>query len=89
MKNKDVNFVIIAGCGVNKEFLNSVNLYGNILSIYEKSDVTGNCQAVFDDAEGINKRKEVMLQTGLAHGFIYRPMKEWIAPAVDWANKQQ
>ncbi len=89
LKNKDVNFVIIAGCGVNKEFLNSVNLYGNVLSIYEKSDVTGNCQAVFDDAEGINKRKEVMLQTGLAHGFIYRPMKEWIAPAVDWANKQQ
>lgn len=89
VKNKNVNYVIIAGCGVNKEFLNLINLYGNVLSIYEKSEMTGNYQAVFDDAEGLNKRKEVMLETGLAHGFIYKPMREWLIPTLDWANFQK
>ena len=86
IKNKNVNFVIIAGCSVNKDFLNLANLYGNVLSIYEKSDTTGSCKTVFDDAEGLNKQKEVMLETGLAHGFIYRPMREWLIPTLDWAN---
>ncbi len=89
LKNKNVNFVIIASCGVNREFLNLINLYGKVLSIYEKSDTTGNCKAVFDDAEGLNKRKEVMLETGLAHGFLYRPMREWLIPTLDWANYQK
>jgi len=89
LKNKNINFVIIAGCGVNEEFLKLVNLHGNVLSIYEKSDSVGTCQPVFDDAEGINKRKEVMLETGLAHGFIYRPMKEWLIPVLDWAHFQK
>ena len=89
IKNKNVNFVIIAGCSVSKEFLNLANLYGNVLSIYEKSDTTGSCKAVFDDAEGLNKQKEVMLETGLAHGFIYKPMREWLIPTLDWANYQK
>jgi hypothetical protein len=89
LKNKNVNFVIIAGCGVNEDFLKLINLHGNILSIYEKSDSVGTCQPVFDDAEGISKRKEVMLETGLAHGFIYRPMKEWLIPVLDWAHFQK
>lgn len=89
VKNKNVNFVIIAGCSINEEFLKMANLYGNVLSIYEKSDSTGSCKAVFDDAEGLNKRKEVMLETGLAHGFIYKPMREWLIPTLDWANYQK
>jgi Tol biopolymer transport system component len=89
IKNRNVNFVIIAGCSVSREFLNLANLYGNVLSIYEKSDVTGSCKQVFDDAEGLNKQKEVMLETGLAHGFIYRPMREWLIPTLDWANYQR
>ncbi len=89
LKNKNVNFVIIAGCGADRGFLKLVNLYGNILSIYEKSDVAGSCREFFDDAKGLNKRKEVMLETGLAHGFLYRPMREWLIPTLDWANYQK
>ncbi|HEX9962291.1 MAG TPA: alpha/beta hydrolase, partial [Pyrinomonadaceae bacterium] len=89
IKNKNVNFVIIAGCSVSREFLNLANLHGNVLSIYEKSDTTGSCKQVFEDAEGLSKQKEVMLETGLAHGFIYRPMREWLIPTLDWANYQR
>ncbi len=89
LKNKNVNFVIIAGCGADRGFLKLVNLHGNILSIYEKSDGPGSCQAFFDDATGLNKRKEIRLETGLAHGFIYKPMREWLIPMLDWANFQK
>ena len=89
LKNKDVNFVIIAGCGADPGFLKLIDLHGNILSIYEKSDSAGSCQAFFDDATGLNKRKEVMLETGLAHGFIYKPMREWLIPMLDWAHSQK
>lgn len=89
VKNKNVNYVILAGCGVNDEFLKLANLYGNVLSIYEKSDTTGSCQRLFDDAEGLNKRREIMLETGLAHGFIYKPMREWLVPTLNWANYQK
>jgi Tol biopolymer transport system component len=89
VKNKNVNYVIIAGCGAGEEFLKLANLYGNVLSIYEKSDVTGSCRAIFDDAEGLNKQKEVMLETNLAHGFLYRPMREWLIPTLDWAHYQK
>ncbi|HEY8558893.1 MAG TPA: hypothetical protein VIL74_00715 [Pyrinomonadaceae bacterium] len=89
VKNKNVNYVVIAGCGVNQEFLKLANLYGNVLSIYEKTDTTGSCAAVFDDAEGLNKQKEVRLETGLAHGFLYRPLREWLVPTLDWAHYQK
>ena len=89
LKNKDLNFVIIAGCGADREFLKLINLHGNILSIYEKSDSPGSCQAFFDDATGLNKRKEIMLETGLAHGFIYKPMREWLVHTLDWAHNQK
>ena len=29
---------------------------------------------------------EIRLQTGLKHGFIYRPLAEWIGPVVGWAK---
>lgn len=89
LKNRDVNFVIIAGCGADKGFLKLVNLHGNILSIYEKSDVAKSCREFFDDAKGLNKQKEVALETGLAHGFLYHPMREWLIPTLDWANYQK
>jgi hypothetical protein len=85
LKNRQVNFVVMAGC--YDEILSRVNLYGNVLSIYEESDGVGTCRKFFAKAAGLNRHKEVMLKTGLAHGFLYRPMKEWIAPAVEWATQ--
>jgi hypothetical protein len=28
--------------------------------------------------------REIVLRTGLGHGFIYRPLPEWVNPAVEW-----
>jgi hypothetical protein len=36
---------------------------------------------------GLSKRREVAINLGLGHGFLYRPHKEWIGPAVEWAKQ--
>ena len=87
LENPRVNFVIIAGCAADEGFLNLVNLHGNVLSIYERSDLAGSCQQYRRDATGLGDYKEVELNTGLRHGFIFKPLKEWIEPTVAWAQR--
>jgi pimeloyl-ACP methyl ester carboxylesterase len=86
LKNRDVKFVFIAGCAADPGFLDIVDLHGKVLSIYEKSDGAGTCEKYRADATGIAKYEELQLQTGLRHGFIYRPMNEWVEPAISWAR---
>ena len=59
---------------------------GRILSIRETSDdFTEPCPA-WAGAEGAPSLvvREIVLETGLAHGFLYRPLPQWIDPAVAW-----
>ena len=86
LKNRDVKFVFIAGCAAEAGFLDMVDLHGNVLSIYERSDRAGTCEEFRADATGIARYEELQLQTGMRHGFIYRPMTEWVDPTVKWAR---
>lgn len=90
LKNRDVNFVVLASCGNSSVYRNTkVDLWGNILSIYDFKDITGagTCQRVFGKSMGMNRHKEIKLRLGLGHGILYRPMREWVDPTVDWANQ--
>ena len=89
LKNKDVNFVFLAGC--NDDLLKrfpEIQFCGNILSIYEKSDDIGHSCAKFKKTTGlkISHYKEVGLNTGLRHGFLFKPLPEWIEPTIKWAD---
>jgi hypothetical protein len=79
--------LLIAACSADPEFLKMVELYGNILSIYEHSDVAQTCRDYRADATGIKDWKEIEVNTGLKHGFLFRPMKEWVAPTVAWGKR--
>lgn len=89
LKNKDVNFVFMAGCNqsVRQQFP-AIKFCGNILSIYETSDDIGHSCLAFknQDSSSISHYKEIALTTGLKHGFLYKPLPQWINPAVQWAN---
>ncbi|HKC66544.1 MAG TPA: hypothetical protein VKB86_23065 [Pyrinomonadaceae bacterium] len=87
LENRNLNFVFIAACSADEGFLKMVNLYGNVLSIYERSDLAQSCQNYRTDATGISEWKEVEVNTGLKHGFLYRPMKEWVEPTIAWAKR--
>jgi hypothetical protein len=87
LKNRSLNFVFIAGCSADEGFLKQVDWHGNVLSIYERTDRVGSCEKYRADATGVGKYEEKELNTGQRHGFIYRPMSEWIEPTVAWAMK--
>jgi len=87
LKNRDLNFVLIAACAADEAFLKLVDLHGNVLSIYERSDLAQSCQSYRMDATGINEWKEVAVNTGLKHGFLFRPLKEWTEPTIAWARR--
>lgn len=87
LENPKLNFVFIAGCSADDGFLRLVNLHGNVLSIYERSDDAGSCRKFREDATGLGNYKEVATNTGLKHGFIYRPLTDWIEPIVKWAQR--
>ena len=87
LKKRNLNFVFIAACSADEGFLRMVNLHGNVLSIYEKSDLAQSCRKYREDATGIRDWKEVEVNTGLKHGFLFRPMKEWTEPAIAWARR--
>lgn len=89
VKNKDVNYVFMGACDDEiYSKCSDIQYYGNILSIYEKSDSLngGSCKKFRDRSKTISRYKEIELNTGLRHGFMYRPIQEWLDPATKWAN---
>lgn len=92
LKNEYINFVIMGICHpeVVEDFKQSqVNLYGNVLSIYDSADdYAGSCQELFTSSEGksLSTYDEILLEIGTGHGILYQPLDEWILPAVQWAN---
>ncbi|MCM4158220.1 alpha/beta hydrolase [Gramella sp. AN32] len=87
--NPDLNFVFIASFR-NEDILNipEINYCGNILTIYEKSDPFGvSAKARVENSTcEIEHFKEIELNTGMNHGFLFKPLNEWIEPTIKWAN---
>jgi hypothetical protein len=83
LKNPQLKFVIMGGCwpDTHKEYSQLV-LMGKFLSIYEASDPHQSCLKLFEGRTTLTSSKEIMLNTGLSHGFIYKGYKEWIDPVV-------
>ena len=88
--NPDINFVFI-GCYQETDVENypEINFCGNILTIYEKSDVYGvsAIERMKTSKLKINTFEEIELNTNLKHGFLYKPLKEWIEPSKMWAKR--
>lgn len=88
LKNSAMKYVIMGACRPDtyKEYRN-IELYGHFLSIIESSDPHGTCSRIFEDQKQIKSHKEIILNMGLSHGFIYKGYKEWIDPIVKWFNE--
>ena len=89
LQNKEVNFVILSGCN-EAELRFDIDLYGNILSIFDENDqIASSCEKIFEKSSGLNAHKELKLKVGTGHGIVYKPLKEWIEPAVRWARGER
>jgi pimeloyl-ACP methyl ester carboxylesterase len=61
---------------------------GHVLSIREASDeLTEPCPSWKTEPGRLPalEAREIVLHTGLGHGFLYRPLTEWVDPVLEWA----
>ncbi|UGU17879.1 alpha/beta hydrolase [Sinomicrobium kalidii] len=89
MQNPDLNFVFIA-CFRESDMQNipEISYCGNILTIYEKTDPFGVSAIRRKEASRceIPYFREIELNTGMKHGFLFKPLKAWMKPAMQWAK---
>src|SRR6218665_2626139 len=87
LKNPQINYVLI-GCyqDWDIEELPEIQFCGNILTIYEETDSFGvtAIERKKTSKLPVPRFKEIELHTGLKHGFLFHPMKEWIVPSEKW-----
>ncbi len=87
--NSKLNFVFVASFrDTDIEDIPEINYCGNILTIYENTDPFGVSAIKRKENSDCKIRhfKELELYTGLGHGFLFKPLKEWIEPTIKWAN---
>lgn len=93
LQNPELRFVTLGACmSKNLEALvaeHGKRPAGRFLAFMEKSDeLSQPCPAWSAAAGGpALDVREVVLQTGLHHGFLYRPLPEWVEPAVAFASR--
>jgi hypothetical protein len=63
-----------------------LNLTGNLLSIYEASDVMGTCEELAARSK-LTSFKEISISTGLTHGAFFLPLPEWVTPLKEWIRE--
>lgn len=89
VRSPEVGYVILANCNDWVREHHPIDLHGEVLSIYEASDsVGGTCGPIFEQSNQLGKHREIRLETGLRHGFLYRPLKEWTEPAIAWTRRR-
>lgn len=85
LKNKKINYAILGMCAPNtyKSYID-LTLCGNFISFYESSDSHNSCSKMFEDKTCVEGFKEIELNMGNGHGFLYQPYKEWVHPLINW-----
>lgn len=91
LQNPDVRFVLLSPClstnipAVAAE--EGASAKGRILAVREESDVpSGTCPPWTQPATAELTAKEVVINTGRSHGFLYQPLSEWLEPVIAWAR---
>ena len=88
--NPHINYVFI-GSYQESDLVEmpDINFSGNVLTSYEKSDKYGVSAIKRKETSQlkINHFKEIELNTGLKHGFLYRVLDEWMEPSKKWAKR--
>jgi len=92
LQNPDVRFCVLGAClsqsvqGLLADERKAPS--GHVLAIREATDdSTSACKPWKTDLDSRSLvAREIVIHTGLSHGFLYRPLPEWVNPVVEWAS---
>lgn len=86
--NRQVNYALMGVCSDSSpRKYQQKKICGNFFSVYESSDGPGSCKELLFNRSCVSGFKEVKLNMGNGHGFLYQPYKEWLHPLVQWINE--
>ena len=79
LQNPEVKFVVLGAC-----------LSENARRIREESDESTRSCPRFGKSSGSKSLsvREILLRTGLDHGYLYRPLPGWVDPAAEFAKSR-
>lgn len=90
LRRQDINYVILAGLFEKCLTDENLKLYGNVLSIHDRSDKQSMTPTLyFQRSAGCGKFEKIVLSLDIGHGLIYRPIPEWVEPLVAWINADE
>lgn len=86
-----INYVLVAGNNDYQEANNDWEFHGQVLGIYDASDkIAGKNYDHWKNKKNFTtKFKQLEIKTNLGHGFLYKPIKEWIEPTKNWIKNQK
>ena len=86
--NRQINYALMGVCSDSSpRKYQQKKICGNFFSVYEMSDGPGSCKELLFNRSCVSGFKEVKLNMGNGHGFLYQPYKEWLHPLVQWMNE--
>lgn len=90
LNKQPINYILLGGNSDHTEKSFDWKLHGSILGIYEKSDRIAGKDYSYWIARSPDVRvfQQLQLNTGLGHGFFYRPIEEWLGPAREWIKEK-
>ncbi len=92
MNKTPINYILLGSNSDQTESQNNWVLHGNILAFYEESDqIAGKSYQYWINQKNREYKsfKQIKLETGLGHGFLYRPIDEWVKPTKAWIQRDQ
>jgi hypothetical protein len=89
LREKEINFVILAGLFEKCLIDENLKVCGNVLSIHDRADKQSMTPEVyFQRSAGLGKFQAIVLGLDIGHGLIYRPYRDWIDPFLAWVKSK-
>ncbi len=85
LREKELNYVFLAGLFEKCLVDESLRLYGKVLSIHDGSDKLSITPALyFERSAGLGRFEQIVLAMEVGHGLIYKPYRQWLDPMIAW-----
>ncbi len=86
-----VNYVLLGANSDRNEKHFDWHLHGHVLGIYEASDQIAGKDYTYwmKRSSEASEFEQILINTGLGHGFLYTPDEAWMGPAREWIQGAQ
>ncbi len=89
LREKEINYVFLAGLFEKCLADENLKLYGKVLSIHDRADNLSITPGLyFERSAGLGHFDQIVLALDVGHGLIYKPYREWIDPLLAWVNSK-